>query len=80
MNPQGMTNRYTRHLLRTGRTAQFTIINILIITKSNDGITVGSYYDATLQCVDTQKTASGITPEHAVHRCLIKFGVTFRVQ
>lgn len=77
--PQQVTSRYARNLLVKGSNNEYIIIDVLRQYHTVDEIVIGQYYDATITAVGGQKkTATGVTPEQAVNRCLGKHGVTFR--
>jgi hypothetical protein len=77
--PQNVTSRYTRNLLVRGSNNEFVLQDVLRQYHTVDEIVVGQYYDATIVAVPGgKKTATGVTPEQAVHRCLHKWGVTFK--
>jgi hypothetical protein len=77
--PQAATIRYAGNLLRRGSNDNFEIIKILRQDAVHDSITVGHFYDATIQRINSNsETASGVTPTQAVQRALKKAGVTFR--
>lgn len=77
--PQNVTSRYTRNLLVKGSNNEFILQDVLRQYHTVDEIVVGQYYDATLVAISSQKkTATGVTPEQAVQRCLRKHGVTFK--
>lgn len=75
--PQQVTTRYISNLLRRGKNDIFEITKLIQQDSIYDGITIGSYYLATVQR-QSAETAAGVTPEQAVLRALAKHGVTFR--
>ena len=79
MIPQQVTSRYVRNLLVKGRNNEFILMDILRMHHEVDSVIIGHYFDATVKSNENQKrTATGVTPEQAVERCLAKHGVTFR--
>src|SRR6266496_27991 len=75
--PQKVTSRYVRNLLIKGRNNDFTINTIERFYHQIDNVVIGNYFNATLTgSSQHRQTATGVTPEQAVYRCLIKYGVT----
>lgn len=79
-SPQTVTSRYSRNLLVKGRNNEFELLDLKRTYSEVDGLSIGIYYLAIVKSLDQgfKKDAAGVTPEQAVHRCLEKYGVTFR--
>lgn len=77
--PQQVTSRYVRNLLVKGQNNDFVVNAIERFFHQIDNVTIGSYFNATITSSNKHRqTATGVTPEQAIHRCLEKYGVTFR--
>jgi hypothetical protein len=80
-NPQALTLRYITNLLIKGKNDEFELITLEHQQSLHDDIVVGSYYNVIVRRPmpdHSSEVASGVTPHQAIHRALVKFGVTFR--
>ena len=77
--PQNVTSRYARNLLVKGSNNEFELMGLSRQYSMAEDLCVGNYYQIDIKQPGVAvKTAVGVTPEQAVHRCLEKHGVTFK--